>query len=312
MTHDVSAHRTWYARDLGLRVPIRRNLAIIEAFAAVPRERFLGKGPWRIMSEVRPDLPFLTPDDNPAWLYHDVLVSIDAARGLNNGMPSFWAGNFDALDVKRGQRVLQVGAGVGYYTAILAELVGPEGHVTAVEYDQELAARARDNLSDRGNVEVIAGDGCAHDAGPVDLIVVFAGSTQPAPLWLERLTPGGQLLMPLTPNRWSIGLLLLARRPSKCDEATIVLPEFRDSNRFEARSIGGVRIFPCVGNRDEAAAQRLEQAIDQALRNAPRGRLYPEIPICALHCGEPGPGRADRVWYAAPGFWLERKAESAS
>src|SRR5256885_4423714 len=100
MTDDVSAHRAWYARDLGLRAPIQRNRAIIDAFAAVPRERFLGKGPWRLMPDARPDQPFMTPDDNPAWLYHDVLVSIDAARDLNNGMPSFSAKNFDHLDLK--------------------------------------------------------------------------------------------------------------------------------------------------------------------------------------------------------------------
>jgi protein-L-isoaspartate(D-aspartate) O-methyltransferase len=263
------------------------------------------------MSEVRPDLPFVTPDDNPAWLYHDVLVSIDAARGLNNGMPSFWAGNFDALDVKRGQRILQVGAGVGYYSAILAELVGLEGHVTAVEYDLELAARACDNLSDRGNVEVVAGDGRTHDAGEVDIVVVFAGATHPAPLWLERLKPGGQLLLPLTAGRW-FGFLLLARRPGAYHGSEIVLPERRDPNSYEARSIGRVGIFPCMGGRDDEAAQRLEQAIEKVLREAPRGQWSPAIPICALHRGDPRPAVEGRVWYAGPGFWLERKAASES
>lgn len=292
MTTDLAARRAWYAQDLALRAPIRRNPAVTEAFATVPRERFLGSGPWRLLPDLHPDLPFTTPDSDPAWVYHDVLVTIDPVRKLNNGMPSFWAKNFDHLDLKRGQRVLQVGAGTGYYSAVLAEIVGPGGHVTAVEFDEMLADKARDNLMAWQNVDVVNGDGRSHDAGDVDMIVVFAGSTHPAPRWLDRLKPGGQLLMPLTSGHW-FGFLLLITR---------------DVDRFDARSIGGVGIFPCVGGRDEAAALRLSQAIDQALREAPRGRTLPEIPIEALHRSDPPDDAVDRVWYAGPGFWLERKA----
>jgi protein-L-isoaspartate(D-aspartate) O-methyltransferase len=307
MTDNVTARRAWYAEDLGLRAPIRRNRAIIDAFGRVPRERFLGAGPWRLLPDTRPDLPFTTPNDDPAWLYHDVLVTIDAARGLNNGMPSFWAKNFDHLDLKPGQRVLQVGAGTGYYSAVLAELVGPDGRVTAVEFNAELAAKARDNLAAWKQVEVIHGDGRTHDPGDVDIVVVFAGATHPSPLWLDRLTPGGQLLMPLTAGRW-FGFLLLVTRSQRPDNSQIIMPESRDANRFDARSIGGVGIFPCAGGRDEEAATRLEQALDQMASEARRSRLPPDIPIEALHRGDPGPGVEARVWYSAPGFWLERKS----
>jgi protein-L-isoaspartate(D-aspartate) O-methyltransferase len=307
MSADLVARRAWYAQDLALRAPIRRNPAITEAFAAVPREKFLGPGPWRLMPDARPDMPFTTaPDTDPAWLYHDVLVTIDLSRNLNNGMPSFWAKNFDNLDLKRGQRVLQVGAGTGYYSAVLAEIVGPSGHVTAVEYDAELASKARDNLGDWHHVEVVAGDGRLHDAGDVDRIVVFAGATHPAPLWLDRLRSGGQLLMPLTAARW-FGFLLLLTRPLTHETSLIALPDARDRERFEARSIGGVGIFPCAGGRDDEAAARLEKTLDQAAREA-HNRLAPEIPIQALHRGEPPADAGDRVWYAAPGCWLERKA----
>ncbi len=307
MTAELAARRAWYAQDLALRAPIRRNPAVTAAFAAVPREKFLGPGPWRLLPDGHPDLPFTTPDSDPAWVYHDVLVTIDAARGLNNGMPSFWAKNLDHLDLKRDQRVLQVGAGTGYYSAVLAEIVGRNGHVTAIEFDEMLADKARDNLVAWKNVDVVSGDGRSHDAGEVDMIVVFAGSTHPAPLWLDRLKPGGQLLMPLTSTRWS-GFLLLATRPHEHDASLIVLPEARDADRFDARSIGRVGIFPCAGGRDEDAAARLDQAIDNLLREAPRGRMLPEIPIEALHRGDPPDDAADRVWYAGPGFWLERKA----
>ncbi|HEY1543798.1 MAG TPA: rRNA adenine N-6-methyltransferase family protein, partial [Xanthobacteraceae bacterium] len=60
-----------------------------------------------------------------------------------NGMPSLWARIFDRLGLRPDARVLQVGAGTGYYTAVLAEIVGTRGRVTAVEADGELAERAR-------------------------------------------------------------------------------------------------------------------------------------------------------------------------
>jgi protein-L-isoaspartate(D-aspartate) O-methyltransferase len=157
--------------------------------------------------------------------------------------------------------------------------------VTAVEYDEALAARARVNLEPWRQVEVVAGDGRAHDAGEVDAIVVFAGSTHPAPLWLDRLADGGRLIMPLTGNNW-FGFMLRAAR---------------NGAAFNAAAISGVGIFPCVGGRDEEAASRL----NRMLMGAFRSRAV-DIPIQALHRGDP-PEDADRVWYHAPGFWLERR-----
>jgi protein-L-isoaspartate(D-aspartate) O-methyltransferase len=181
MTDDAQLRR-WYADDVRLRAPVKRQMAIVEAFATVQRERFLGPPPWRLFADQMPPVTFETPDGAPGWLYHDVLVEIDRERALNNGVPSLWARCFDRLDLRRGQRVMQVGAGTGYYAAILAEVVGPDGWVTAVELDDALAARARDSLVAWRNVEVIAGDGRTHDPGEVDMVIVCAGSTHPAPL----------------------------------------------------------------------------------------------------------------------------------
>ena len=283
---DLVEIRRWYARDLRLRTPVTRNMSVVDAFATVPREKFLGPGPWSILPFSRPDQPFTTPDDAPHWLYHDVLVAIDPARSLNNGMPSFWAHNLDHLDLRRGERVLQVGAGTGYYSAILAEMVGPQGRVTAVEYDAELAARARTNAEPWRQVEVVSGDGRAHDAGEVDAIVVFAGSTHPAPLWLDRLGDGGRLIMPLTGK----------------NRGGFMLRAIRHADEFEAAAIGRVCIFPCMGGCDEDAASRLERMLIGAFRDWAMG-----IPIQALHRGAPAAEDADRVWYHAPGFWLERR-----
>jgi protein-L-isoaspartate(D-aspartate) O-methyltransferase len=300
MSEELARVRHWYAQDLRLRASVSRNPAIIEAFAAVPRERFLPPGPWLTFPESRPDEGLTTPDAETHWVYHDILVALDPARQLNNGLPSFWARNFDHLFLARASRVLQVGAGTGYYTAVLAEIVGPQGRVTAVEHDGDLAARARVNVAPWPNVEVVHGDGRTYDAGEVDVIVVFAGSTHPAPLWLDRLAPGGRLLMPLTAeNRW--GILLRATRPA--DEALRHASDTaaRRDAPFEATSIGWVGIFPCAGGRDQEAARRLQARLEQCRRAA----WPPRVAIEWLHRGEAGPEASARVWYQGPGFWLE-------
>lgn len=277
-------------------------MAIVEAFAAVPRERFLGPAPWRILPENEPRHSFLTPNDDLRWIYHDVLVALDHTQGLNNGLPSFWARVFDHLALKRGQRVMQVGAGTGYYSAVLAEIVGPNGRLIAIEFDSKLAATARVNLAPWAQIDVLHGDGRMHDPGEVDAIIVFAGSTHPAALWLDRLAAGGQLLMPLTGENWW-GFLLHATRCRDYDTDLIVLPPHRDQSRFHAVSIGSVGIFPCAGGRDEDAAKRLRHTLEELYLASPSA----EIPIETLHRGAPSREIMDKVWYYGPDFWLERK-----
>jgi protein-L-isoaspartate(D-aspartate) O-methyltransferase len=70
---------------------------------------------------------------------------------------------------------VHVGAGVGYYTAILAELVGAEGRVTAIEFDAELAARPAVNLAQTPHVRAVHGDGTRVVFDPADVIYVNAG-----------------------------------------------------------------------------------------------------------------------------------------
>lgn len=281
---DLAKLRRWFAEDLRLRTPIVNNPAVVDAFATVPREAFVGPGPWWVMPGHRPDLGKLTDDDDPRWLYHDVLVQIDATRALNNGAPSLWARSFDQLDLEPGERVLQVGAGTGYYAAVLAEIVGPRGRVTAVEHDAGLAARAQSSAAPWPQLTVVQGDGRTHDPGEVDVIVVCAGSTHPAPLWLDRLDEGGRLLMPLTGENWWGTHLRVVRR----------------GTAFAADTTGPVGIFHCVGGRDPEAAARLTAALAAVgPRDVP--------PIKALHRGEPPADAGERVWYFGPGFWLERR-----
>lgn len=190
---------------------------ITAAFAAVPREPFAGPAPWSILGaqigQSRDGGPryVRTPDDNPAFLYQDVLIALDAERGINIGQPSLHAVCLDALTPRPGETVIQVGAGSGYYTALLAHLVGPEGRVHTFEIDPGLAARATANLAPWPWVKVYARSGTAAGLPPTDAIYVNAGAARPARAWLDALKPDGRLLFPLqAPN--SRGGMLLVRR----------------------------------------------------------------------------------------------------
>src|SRR5258706_127031 len=135
---------------------------------------------------------------NPRLLYRDVLAALDAERGINNGQPSLWAYVYDRIGVRKGERIIHIGCGVGYYTAILAELVGPTGTIVGLDIDRALLARAMSTLADRGNIEIKECDGARYAERPADVIVVNAGITHPLDVWFDALTPGGRFMLPLT------------------------------------------------------------------------------------------------------------------
>jgi hypothetical protein len=104
-----------------------------QAFAQVPRENFLGPGPWVIPRWVGPqayDRGYRpTPTADPVYLYIDNVVQIIAEPRLNNGQPSGHARWIASASIKQGEHVVHIGAGTGYYTAIMSHLVGPSGQV---------------------------------------------------------------------------------------------------------------------------------------------------------------------------------------
>jgi protein-L-isoaspartate(D-aspartate) O-methyltransferase len=241
---DVDTARQAFAEELRYVAHVRSD-RVIAAFATVPRDRFLGPPPWQVFDFT--DGYWQVPGDDPGAAYHNVLFAIDAARELNNGHPEFWARLLDKLDIRAGDKVFHVGAGVGYYTAIIAELAGADGAVAAVEIDPGLAKRARANLASRANVQVIAADGAVFDPGPVDVIVVNAGATQPMRVWLDALMPGGRMLLPLTAENGHGTVFRIER---------LATP-----GTFAAAAISGVRIYPCAGARSAPAARLLARAL---------------------------------------------------
>ena len=79
--------------------------------------------------------------------------------------------------------------------------MGAGGKVTGIEFDPALAARAQANLSSNPNVRVVKGDGALTPFDPADVIYVSAGATRPADVWLDGLSEGGRLIVPLTTDR---------------------------------------------------------------------------------------------------------------
>ena len=241
--HDASEARRWFAEDLRVTCHLRDE-RVVRAFADVPREQFLGPGPWRLRHLA--DGYWDSPDDDPRWVYHNVLVALDESKGLNNGEPGLWARHFDSLAVRPGERVLQIGAGSGYYTAILAELVGSEGTVQGLEIEAALASAAVVNLKNWPQASVAATDGSADVGGPYDVVVAFAGATAPKAEWLDAMADGGRMLLPMTGSREWGGFMLKVERKG---------------DQLAAGSAGSVGFYPCAGARTANAEEALANAL---------------------------------------------------
>jgi len=244
MVGPIESARQFYAEELRSLTQMS-SPELFAAFAKVPRERFVGPGPWRILGR---DENWTTQSDDPRHLYHNVLIALDEAKGINNGQPSMWALFLDQLGVRAGDHLLHLGCGTGYYTAILAEVVGPEGRITAIEIDNAIAERARIALAPWPQVSVLHGDGARGPFEPADVIVVSAGATHPPASWLAALNPGGKLLFPLTPDHGTGAMAYLTRR---------------SADNFEARLIFGVKFIPFTGARDPKVSTELAEALNR-------------------------------------------------
>ena len=138
-------HRPCRLRQAGTRRRKRRRCAVsLRRLRPFPAQDFLGPGPWLVLRWLRNYVP--TPDADPIYLYTDDLVALVPERRVSNGQPSLHAHLSIGPLPAAGEHVVHVGTGTGYYTAILAHLVGPSGRVTRIEYDASLAARAGPTL----------------------------------------------------------------------------------------------------------------------------------------------------------------------
>lgn len=129
------------------------------------------------------------------------------------------------LEVKKGMRVLEIGAGSGWQAGLLGELVGKEGEVYSVERIPELVELAKANIAKLAydNIFIIYGDGTKGyvEKAPYERIIVTAASPGvPAPL-KEQLKDGGKLIIPVG-NRYWQELLLIEKNGEKFTESALM------------------------------------------------------------------------------------------
>jgi protein-L-isoaspartate(D-aspartate) O-methyltransferase len=255
---NLAEQRKFFAEEIQITSDIRTT-ELIHAFARVPREEFLGRGPWTIRGEAdfqKP--PRQTPGDDPRFVYHNVAIAIDEARTLFNGAPGFLAVLIDALGLNAGARVAHLGTGTGYYTAVMAETVGPDGRVAGVEVDPDLAARSAENLKSWPWARVVAGDGSTLPPGPFDAILINAGVTHVLPNWIHSLAPGGRMIVPLTAT---IGGPMGPAMANIGKGIIVLLTKTDDPLALDARLVTFVAIYSAVGLRDDAVNAKIGAAL---------------------------------------------------
>lgn len=183
---------------------------VLAAMGQVPRHLF-----------VPPDLRDQAYADHP----------LPIGRGQTISQPYIVAFMSQAVGIKPGDKVLEIGTGSGYQAAVLAAM-GAE--VYSVEIIPELAAQASERLKRVGyQVRVMAGDGNLGwpDEAPFAAILVTAGARKIPPKLLEQLKPGGRMILPVGPDPWSEELVLLSKDAQ---------------GRVSRRSLLAVRFVPLV------------------------------------------------------------------
>lgn len=183
---------------------------VLAAMEAVPRERFV---PARARHRA----------------YADSALPIGAEQTISQ--PWIVAAICQALELGGSERVLEIGTGSGYSTAVLARLAA---EVVSVERHEELARGAREALAALGiaNVELRVGDGSlgVPERAPFGAIAVHASAPEAPPALVEQLADGGRLVVPIAAD--SVDALTVLRRRG---------------DRVEAESLGPCRFVPLIG-----------------------------------------------------------------
>jgi protein-L-isoaspartate(D-aspartate) O-methyltransferase len=196
----------------------------LEAFADVPREAFV-------------------PDDLVEFAYEDAPLPIPEGQTISQ--PYIVARTTEALGLRGGERVLEVGTGSGYAAAILGRIAR---EVYTVERIASLATTAGERLArlGHGNVHVCTGDGSLGwpERAPYDAIAVAAGGPTVPPALLEQLAVGGRLVMPVGPH---------------ADQKLLRVTRTENGERRE-EVIEDVRFVPLIGEQGWSEAPPLLRA----------------------------------------------------
>ena len=189
-----------------------KSKEVEKAFLEIPRENFV-------------------PNEIKKYAYADTPLEIE--NGQTISAPHMVAIMVEELDIKIGQKILEIGAGSGYHAAIVAKLVGKKGHVYTIERFSSLTEFSKKNLEKTGitNVTVETGDGSEglQKYAPYDRIYVTCAAPDiPKPL-IEQLKDGGKLMIPI--GRTICNLILIEKQKDK----------------LNYKDLGGCAFVPLVG-----------------------------------------------------------------
>ena len=192
-----------------------KSESVKKAILKVPREEFM-------------------PHENRPYAYIDQPLPI--GKGQTISAPHMVAMICEKLDLKEGMKILEIGSGFGYNAAVVAEIIGPEGHLFNTERIEYLAKTAEENLKRTGynNVTVLHIDGTKGypEEAPYDRIYATASAPKvPKPL-KEQLKVGGRLLTPIGSDNYFQELVCLFRV---------------SENEFKTHKLGGVVFVPMIG-----------------------------------------------------------------
>ncbi|MEA1993174.1 MAG: protein-L-isoaspartate(D-aspartate) O-methyltransferase [Euryarchaeota archaeon] len=179
---------------------------------------------------VRVDRKIFVPISSQKTAYVDRPLSI--GHGQTISAPSMIAIMLETLSLKKGDRVLEIGAGSGYNAALISEIVGK--NVISIERIPELAILARKNLKKAGSdIKVIVGDGTLGYAeeSPYDKIIVTAAAPKIPKRLIEQLKIGGKLCIPVGKQYF----------------CTLTVVKKTDEGKIEKKKYGGCTFVPLIG-----------------------------------------------------------------
>ena len=256
---ELERRRRFFAEELEAVCKLQTP-ALVDAFARVAREQFLPPGPWTVLADSGESHTLgkgvrtrVTPDADPARVHHNIAVAIDPQRQLFNGQPGMLGAWIDTLGLAPGARVLHVGCGLGYYTAVMGECIGSSGRVLAFEVDEALAGEARRRLGSRPWIEARHGDASGLLGEGFDAILVNVGVTHPLDSWLDALATGGRMMLPLTTAMPGLG--------STLGKGLVLLITRDEARAFAARAITVVAVYSALGIRDPEMNERIGKAM---------------------------------------------------
>lgn len=194
-------------RRRGIREP-----EILDAFRAVPREAFISE-----------EYAHLAYGDHP--------LPIEAGQTISQ--PYIVALMIEAAEIKRGDKVLEVGSGSGYAAAVISRIAS---RVIGIERQHDLVEVSRERVAQLGydNVEIVEGDGTkgVPQEAPFDAILAAASGSHVPKALLEQLSLGGRLVMPVGQPGWVQKLVKVTKR---------------EDGSLQQSDLGEVRFVPLIG-----------------------------------------------------------------